>query len=91
MELLTVLFWTLVGSVFSLVGGIALLGHKKLRDGAIRYGLPFGAGALLAAAFLSLLPEALEGSDIHTVMVYALGGFLVFFVLERCLGWFHHH
>ena len=38
MELLTVLFWTLVGSVFSLVGGIALLGHKKLRDGAIRYG-----------------------------------------------------
>lgn len=91
MELLTVLFWTLVGSVFSLVGGIALLGHKKLRDGAIRYGLPFGAGALLAAAFLSLLPEALEGSDIHTVMVYTLGGFLVFFVLERCLGWFHHH
>ncbi len=91
MEVLTVLFWTLVGSVFSLVGGIALLGNKRLRDTAIRYGLPFGAGALLAAAFLSLLPEALEGSDVHSVTLYALGGFLTFFVLERLLGWFHHH
>lgn len=91
MEVLTVLFWTLVGSVFSLVGGIALLGSKRLRDTAIRYGLPFGAGALLAAAFLSLLPEALEGSDAHSVALYALGGFLTFFALERLLGWFHHH
>lgn len=91
MELLTVLFWSLVGSVFSLVGGIALLGNKALREKAIRYGLPFGAGALLAAAFLSLLPEAVEGSDIHAVALYVLGGFLAFFVLERLLGWFHHH
>ncbi len=91
MEILQVIFWTLVGSVFSLVGGVALLGNKMLRDKAIRYGLPFGAGALLAAAFLSLLPEALEGSDAHSVALYALGGFLVFFVLERLLGWFHHH
>lgn len=91
MELLTVFFWSLVGSVFSLIGGVALLGNKHLRDKAIRYGLPFGAGALLAAAFLGLLPEAVEGSDIHQVVLYALGGFLAFFVLERLLGWFHHH
>ena len=91
MELLTVLFWSLIGSVVSLVGGVALLGSKLLRDKAIRYGLPFGAGALLAAAFISLLPEALEGSDAHSVALYALGGFLAFFILERLLGWFHHH
>ena len=91
MDILTVLFWSLIGSVFSLVGGVLLLGNKTLRDTAIRYGLPFGAGALLAAAFISLLPEALEGSDAHTVALYALGGFLAFFILERLLGWFHHH
>lgn len=91
MELLTVLFWSLIGSVFSLIGGVLLLGNKVLRDKAIRYGLPFGAGALLAAAFLSLLPEAVEGSDIHQATLFALGGFLAFFVLERLLGWFHHH
>lgn len=91
MDLLTVFFWSLVGSVFSLVGGVALLGNKTLRAKAIRFGLPFGAGALLAAAFLGVLPEAVEGSDIHTATLYALVGFLLFFVLERLLGWFHHH
>lgn len=91
MELLTVLFWSLVGSVFSLIGGIALIGAAKKRQTIIRYALPFGAGALLAGVFISLLPEALEGGDIHSMLLYALGGFLGFFVLERSIGWFHHH
>ena len=91
MDILIVLFWSLVGSVFSLIGGVALLAKKSWRDTAIRYGLPFGAGALLAAAFLGVLPEALEGTDVYTAVICALGGFLAFFVLERLLGWFHHH
>lgn len=91
MDYLVVLFWALVGSVFSLAGGVMLLGNKKLRAVAVRYGVPFGAGTLLAAGFLGLLPEAAEGSDIHSAVLYALGGFLAFFVLERLLGWFHHH
>lgn len=91
MDILQVIFWSFIGSVFSLLGGVLLVGNKKLRDTAIRFGLPFGAGALLAAAFLGLLPEAAEGSDIHVIAMYALGGFLGFFILERLLGWFHHH
>lgn len=91
MDYLQVLFWALIGSVFSLTGGIIMLSHARVRTIAIRYGLPFGAGALLAAAFLGLLPEAVEGSDIEQVTAYALGGFLAFFILERTLGWFHHH
>lgn len=91
MEYLTVLFWSLIGSVVSLAGGIALLSNKQVRTVAIRYGLPLGAGALLAAAFLNVLPEAIEGSDVHTAVAFALGGFLAFFVLERLLDWFHHH
>lgn len=91
MDILQVIFWSFVGSVFSLLGGVLLVGSKKLRDTAVRFGLPFGAGALLAAAFLGLLPEAVEGSDIHVTALYALSGFLGFFILERLLGWFHHH
>lgn len=91
MDYVTVLFWALIGSAFSLVGGIALISNKRLRDKTVRYGMPFGAGALLGAAFLGVLPEAIEGSGIHQAVVYALGGFLGFFVLERLLGWFHHH
>lgn len=91
MDYITVLFWVLAGSVFSLLGGIMLLRNKKMRNVAIRFGLPFGAGALLAAGFLGLLPEAVEGLEVHSAVLYALGGFLGFFVLERLLGWFHHH
>ena len=60
MDYLVVLFWALIGSVFSLAGGIALLANNKVRAIAIRYGVPFGAGALLAAAFLGVFPEAVE-------------------------------
>lgn len=91
MDYLTVLLWSSVASIISLLGGVILLKHPRLRVYAIRFGLPFGAGALLAAAFLGVLPEAVEGSDIHQTVYFALGGFLAFFLLERMLGWFHHH
>ncbi len=92
MEGLQVLFWATVGSVFSLVGGIALIGAARVRARVIRYALPFGAGALIAAALFSVLPEALHGKDEPApILAWTLGGFLLFFILERLLGWFHHH
>lgn len=80
-----------LSSAVPLLGGALLLRNQKLRTSAIRFGLPFGAGALLAAAFLGVLPEAIESVDAHAAFVYALAGFLGFFLLERLLGWFHHH
>lgn len=91
MDSLVVLFWALMGSVVSLIGGIALMKASKKRANFVKYAMPFGAGSMLAAAFLGLLPEAVEGGDIHQTVYWALGGFLGFFVLERLLGWFHHH
>lgn len=91
MDYLIVFGWSLVGSVVSLIGGLLLLKNKQVRTVAVRYGVPFGAGALLAAAFLGLLPEAVEGGGAHSAVAWALGGFLTFFLLERLLGWFHHH
>lgn len=91
MESLVVLFWALVGSVISLSGGIILMKTTKKRAHFVTYAMPFGAGAMLAAAFLGLLPESIEGGDVHQTVYWALGGFLLFFMLERLLGWFHHH
>ncbi len=91
MDMLVVLIWSAIGSIVSLAGGLMIVTNQKLRAAATRYGLPFGAGALLAAAFLAVLPEAIEGSSVHAAVGYALGGFLIFFLLERSLGWFHHH
>lgn len=83
---------SLVGSLFSLIGGVLLLTKRIKVERVQRVAVPFAAGALLAAALLDLLPEALEGNDTTpTIMSLVLCGFVVFFVLERFLGWFHHH
>lgn len=83
---------SLVGSLFSLVGGVLLL-SKKISVGRVqRIAVPFAAGSLLAAAFIDLLPEAIASSNsATTVSTLVLCGFILFFVLERFLGWFHHH
>ncbi len=79
------------GSVISLIGGLYLLYGKKGTKILQKLAVPFAAGALLAAAFLDLLPEAMDSHDHEGVLLAALTGFLVFFVLERSLSWFHHH
>lgn len=91
MDLLLMIAAIIIGSSVSLLGGALIFTTKKRRDKASLLAMPFGAGALLAAAFLDLLPEALELSDTFGVMYWALVGFLFFFVLERTAGWFHSH
>lgn len=82
---------TTMGGLVSLIGGLYLLYGKWGTAKLLRISVPFAAGALLAAAFLDVLPEALEAGEVKTVLMAALGGFLFFFVLERSLSWFHHH
>ncbi len=89
------IFWMIlaiiVGSSISLLGGALIFTTKKRRDKAILIAMPFGAGALLAAAFFDLLPEAFELGDARTLLLWTLVGFMIFFLLERSAGWFHHH
>lgn len=82
---------TTAGSVLSLVGGLYLLYGKWATMKLQRIAVPFAAGALLAAAFLDVLPEALHGGETERILLVTLIGFLFFLVLERSLSWFHHH
>ena len=86
-----VIFYSLIGGVFSLVGGFLLISNKKRAQALANYATPFAAGALLAAAFLDLLSEASHTGSAETALQYALVGILGFFMLERFLRWFHHH
>lgn len=87
-----VIFFSLVGGVFSLIGGILLLAKNSWVKTFARYATPFAAGALLAAAFMDLLPEAIgEASDVRTIMIFTLGGILFFFLLESAIHWFHNN
>lgn len=91
MTILYMILAIVAGSAISLAGGAALLRFKKRRQAALLLTMPFGAGALLAAAFFDLLPEAFEKADPRAMLLYCLTGFIFFFVLERCASWFHHH
>lgn len=86
-----VIFYSLIGGVFSLIGGFLLLSSKKRAKALATYATPFAAGALLAAAFLDLLSEAAHQGDTERALLAALVGILLFFLLERFLRWFHHH
>ncbi len=90
-EYLQLIGLTLVGGLFSLVGGVLLLSRKDTAKALAQYATPFAAGALLAAVFLDLLKDGLEYGTAETVLLAALVGILLFFFAERTLRWFHHH
>lgn len=91
MTLFYLILAIIVGSAISLLGGIILLRAKRYRDLAILLTMPFGAGALLAAAFFDLLPESFKLGPPKALLLWTLAGFTFFFVLERSASWFHHH
>lgn len=86
-----VLFFSLVGGVLSLIGGMLLLSRKSTAQALAKYATPFAAGALLAAAFFDLFPESIEQLPDGAAPRWVLGGILLFFLLEHFLRWFHHH
>ncbi len=89
--MLQVIFFSLIGGVFSLLGGLVMLSHKKLAELLANYATPFAAGALLAAVFMDLLKDGLEEANPCTVLTSAMIGVILFFFGERFLAWFHHH
>jgi zinc and cadmium transporter len=79
------------GSLISLIGGLYLLYGKHGVKTLQRISVPFAAGALLAAAFLDLLPESIEKWQVEPALTTVMVGIVLFFILERSLSWFHHH
>lgn len=85
-----ILIFSFLGSVFCLIGGIFLLWKEKWAKKIALYLVSFAAGALLGAAFLHLLPEAVEEGGTR-VFFYVLIGLLVMFLVEKFLLWYHCH
>lgn len=89
-----ILFTALGGVASALAASAFLLAPQALRARALPHLVSFATGALLGAALLGLLPDAIEtvGMDgAHRIGLTLLIGLLIFFVLEKLLLWRHCH
>jgi zinc and cadmium transporter len=89
-----ILFTALGGVASALAASIFLIAPANLRARALPHLVSFATGALLGAALLGLLPDALESvgpGGAHGIGLTLLIGVLIFFVLEKLLLWRHCH
>jgi zinc and cadmium transporter len=94
-----VLLWivaltTLGGVVSALAASLFLAVPASARQRALPHLVSFATGALLAAALLGLIPEALERAGTQRagqVGAALLAGILLFFLLEKLVLWRHSH
>ena len=93
------LFWIIL---FSLLGGIIsviaaavfLLFPDRIRTALLPHFVSFAVGALLGAAFLALIPDALSQTNVidsHQLGLTLLIGLLGFFLMEKLVLWRHCH
>ncbi len=89
---MVVAFCLLGGVLSAMAAATFLLLPQRWRGRILPHFVSFAIGALLGAAFLALLPHALEArEDAHGVMGTVLIGLLAFFVLEKMVLWRHCH
>jgi zinc and cadmium transporter len=86
--------YIVLGTLVAGMGSVllaALIAHALLAR-YIQHLLSLAAGALLATAFMHLLPEAFEsGADTHWLFTTLLAGVLMFFLLDKAELWHHGH
>jgi zinc and cadmium transporter len=80
---ITILFATIIVSLFSLIGILALSLRDETLHKILFFMIAFSAGTILGAALFDLLPAV--------VFVYVAAGFVAFYFLERFIYWYHGH
>ncbi|MFO1406833.1 MAG: ZIP family metal transporter [Steroidobacteraceae bacterium] len=91
---LIVLLTGLSGFASALAASAFLLAGEARRAAMLPHLVSFATGALLGAAFLGLVPHALESmgpGGAHRVGLALLAGILTFFLLEKFVLWRHCH
>lgn len=88
--------------LFAALGGIAsaafavvfLWVREEHSNRILPHFISFATGALIGAALLGLLPEAIEGAGpagAHRIGAVLVVGLAVFFVIEKLVLWWHAH
>jgi len=89
-----VIFCLIGGALSVLAASLFLILPERVRTHLVPHLVSFAIGALLGAAFLALLPHAVENTqhiDAHVITMTVLIGVLGFFLLEKTVLWRHCH
>lgn len=90
--MLWAIVFALLGSAGALVGAALLLAFPDaVRNRLLPCLVAYAAGTLLGAAFLGMIPKALEQVPPLAVTGTLLAGIVSFFLLEKLLLWRHCH
>jgi zinc and cadmium transporter len=89
-----------IGSL-SLIGAFMISIREKTLDKILFILIAFGTGTILASALFDLIPESLhhleelnaEGATVteSSLFISVIFGFVMFFIIERFIYWFHGH
>ncbi|MFC1801745.1 ZIP family metal transporter [Nanoarchaeota archaeon] len=89
--LLYIIVSIIIVSAISFIGILFLIKQKWI-DKIVFYLVSFAVGALLAGAFLHILPEAIEsGAEPHIIFGFVLLGMIIFYMIEKFMWWHHCH
>lgn len=89
-----ILFTALSGVLSALAAAVFLALGEQWRAAVLPHLVSFATGTLLGAAFLGLIPHALESAGTgatHAIGLALLAGILLFFLLEKFVLWRHCH
>ena len=84
-----IIFVSLAGGLLSVLAAAAMTFAAGVQR--VNVLISYAIGALLGAAFLEVLPHALEHGDPQRMTSTVLFGILVFFALEKLVLWRHCH
>jgi len=91
---LIVAFTALSGALSAVAAGVFLTLRDARRAALLPHLVSFATGTLLGAAFIGLIPHALDAAGAgatHRIGLALLLGILVFFLLEKLVLWRHCH
>jgi zinc and cadmium transporter len=93
--LIWIILFSLLGGILSvIVAAVYLLLADRHRIRLLPHLISLATGTLLGAAFIGLLPHALEGAgtaNTPTITLCVLIGVIAFFLLEKMVIWRHCH
>ncbi|MHA1147800.1 MAG: ZIP family metal transporter [Promethearchaeota archaeon] len=87
--LILIIIFSILGSVGAILAAFLFIyATKEKQELLIPLLVSFAIGVLLTAAFLGLIPEAIEAvGEANIIMPYVIGGIVFFFIMEKFVIW----